>query len=973
VNRRVRHQAGPRREVGSLATPPSPARGRASWAGFLASLLIAATTQAHAKEPEIERPEPPKLDTFEVDANGDGVPDGWYNLRDCQWVAGGVDGRGSHCFRFEATKPGRPARASRAFGVDGRKVEAVVVGIWVRLEKVGPGQRMGDDPGLVVDFLGDGLRIVRRGSMGPWTKTIGPKWTRVVKRIAIPPTTRDALLSVGLIGATGVMEVDDLTLDMIPVGSSTSPNLVTNGDFELGDPAPNGWLIENGAHRAFPGHDSVAAIELAKAGSRLLTGIGVSVEGLNSLKISAAVHPRDLRGAEGATASLFYLDEEGRPLAGPDGALPVFRFGGTANWVVEQTVVPVPPGATRAVLQFEKTSGSGTLGIDDVVVTANPQPDPADWRPYHVETKGKAEWTPVEPSREVATGSGLDASALLEAPAGRYGFVTVKGGRLTFQTGPRARFFGVQLLAPAPFQDTERADALVDRLAKSGINLVRLGDLDSPLGPGRSLIDDTRDDTTAFDPIALARLDHLIARLKARGIYIALELQSARRFRPDDDVPTPELLSIGGGPAAIIDPRLRAASLKAAEALLGHVNPETGLALKDDPVLAWVTLFGEVTLFNQIDDPSSMPANLASALKTKGAGRGGWRAIESAALKEMAESLRAKGVQVPIAGVSHWRREADFSQTCAASGLDLVDDRLFWTPGTFLSPGRRSLVMSRDGGLLPGAGKKRKPDRPYVVGQFCDQTSGAWALPYEGADLMLASVTASVEDWDALVRRGYFIHPQLWGNSAPGTGGGDDLFSVAEVVNANPSVYGLLPHASSVMLRGRSEVAPVGHHRGGKGPSTGIPGWDSRVGRLVIETPFTQAVAGWSEAESARFESLTIDTNTPYCVVAVSSFTRDPIARSRRLLVTAVARVEPTGFAWVDDWRRDVADPGRTPLLREPVRARVAWRRAGTVRAFALDAEGRRIGPAPLETAGDAHQLVIDGQSTGMHWELIVE
>ena len=928
---------------------------------------------AQAQEPEIERPEAARLDSFEVDANGDGVPDGWYNLRDCRWVEGGVDGRKSHCFRFEATKPGRPARASRAFGVDGRKVEAVVVGIWVRIEKVGPGQRLGDEPGLVVDFLGDGLRIVRRGSLGPWTKTIGATWTRVVKRIAIPPTTRDALLSVGLIGATGVMEVDGLTLDMIPVGKPTGTNLVINGDFELGDPAPSGWMAENGAHRAFPGHNSTSAIEMGKAGSRLLTGISVAVDGMNSLKIAAAIRPRDLRGADGGTASLFFLDDEGRSIAGPGGAMPVFRFGGTSNWAVEETVVPVPPGASRAVLQFEKINGSGTLSIDDVVVTGNPEPDPLDWRPYHIATKKKADWLAVEPSSEIVAGSPLDASGLLDAPAGRDGFVGVKAGRLVFESGARARFFGVQLLSPAAFQEADRADAMVDRLARSGVNLVRIGDLDSPLGPGRSLFDDARDDTTAFDPVSLAKFDHLIARLKARGIYVALELQSARRYRPDDDVPTPVLLPLGGGPAAIIDPKLRASTLKAADDLLGHVNPETGLALKDDPALAWVTIFGEVSLFNQIDDPGSLPANLTSALKARNAGRAGWRSLESASLTEMAEALRAKGVRVPIAGVSHWRREADFDQSCASTGLDLIDDRLFWTPATFLSPGRRSLIMSRDGGLLLGASKKRKPDRPYVVGQWCDQTSGAWSLPYEGADLMLASLTASVDDWDALVRRGVFIHPHPWGNSAPGTGGGDDLFSVAEVVNANPAVYGLLPHAASVMLRTRPEAAAVGNHRGGKVATTTIPGWDSRVGRLVIDTPFTQAIAGWSEAEPGRFVTLTIETSTPYSVVAVSSLSRDPIVRSKRLLVTAIARVEPTGFEWVDDWHREVANPGLPPLLQEPVHAKVVWRRSGKVRAYALDGTGTRTGPAVLESNGNAHQLVIDGLAPGMHWEMAVE
>src|SRR5439155_22045914 len=104
------------------------------------------------------------------------------------------------------------------------------------------------------------------------------------------------------------------------------------------------------------------------------------------------------------------------------------------------------------------------------------------------------------------------------APAGQSGFVTVKDSRLAFSRAGRARFLGVSLLPPTAFVERERADALADRLARSGINLVRLGDLDTALGPGRSLLDDTRDDTQAFDPEALAQLDHLVAALKARGL-----------------------------------------------------------------------------------------------------------------------------------------------------------------------------------------------------------------------------------------------------------------------------------------------------------------------------------------------------------------------------------------------------------------------------------------------------------------------
>ena len=68
---------------------------------------------------------------------------------------------------------------------------------------------------------------------------------------------------------------------------------------------------------------------------------------------------------------------------------------------------------------------------------------------------------------------------------------------------------------------------------------MRLGDLDTAYGPDRSLFDDSRADTKEFDQIALARLDHLVAALKKRGIYVALELASKRRFRAEDGVALP--------------------------------------------------------------------------------------------------------------------------------------------------------------------------------------------------------------------------------------------------------------------------------------------------------------------------------------------------------------------------------------------------------------------------------------------------
>jgi len=950
---------------------------------LLLVLLLAWQPAAPAQSPATGVPRGPKpLEDFEVDTDADGIPDGWYNLRDAVVADGGIPGS-KKCLRFENDKPGRPARASRAFGVDGREYEAIIVGLWIRQESIIAGDRLGDEPGLVIDFLSDPLQLktVRRGLLGPW-KTVGPTWTRVAKRLPIPPNTRLAILSLGLIGATGVFEVDNMTIDLVPVGGKATTNLVSNGDFELGDPEPTSWLVDHGAKRVSPGFKSNSAVELKTSGARAFSGIAVPVQGITSLELSLVVKAVGLRGANGASAYFFFLDDEGRPLAGLESGVPALNFVGNSNWQPVKASVDVPREAVRALLQFEKSSAYGTLTVDDVQVLGNG--GQAEWTPGHVET-GTARWLPISPSTSIVEKSALDASTLLDAPAGKHGFVTVKEGRLAFTRGGRARFFGVSLIPPTAFPpDSARADALADRLARSGVNLVRLAELDTPLGPGRSLFDDTRDDTKELDPDAIARLDRLISALKARGIYVTIELQGARRFREGDtSIPGARKLPPGGGPAAAFDPNVREAARKAAEDLLAHVNPETGLALRDEPALAWITLAGELSMFDLLDaaekESRSEADELRELMRKDGVpnARRGWEEVEANQWKALAESLRKLGVKVPIAGGSHWKRDHDYAAAEAVNGLDLIDDRLYYAPPSWASPERRSILWSRTGGLLPDSAKKRKLDRPYVVGQWALQTYGTWASPYEGADLLLAAATASHEDWDALIRRGVFMFPRVWGGNSAGTGGGEDIFAIPEVVNGIPQTFALLPHAASILRHSpETKASPkTGTTKANRGQSRPGPiGWNPVEGRLIVDTPHTRALAGWVGSDGVNYDGLTIQVDAdPFAVAAVSSLGPEPIATSSRLLVTVVGRVEPTGFRWLDGWRRETAEPGQAPLLQEPVKARIAWRRSGTVKAYALDNTGARIGPAPVEKIEGGYRLIIDGRNPGLHWELAIE
>ncbi len=866
---------------------------------------------------------------------------------------------GPHCLRFENDLPGRPARASRAFGVDGRKYDALIVHLWVRVADVLEGERIGEEPGVTLTAFDPNLRPISGWNLGPWTETtVGTGWVRVGGRMPILPEVRDVILTIGLYGATGVLEIDGMTFQLAPRGGEPTTELVLNGDFELGDPIPDQWELIGNAHRVFPGHESDSALELDRAGSQAQAGVTVPVNQIDALEFRLYAKAAGLRGSGGAAAEVYYFGSNGEPLRGVQAGARLFRWTGSFDWRPFRTVVSVPPDAFWAVVQFEKTSAGGTIAIDDVSIASAPG---VSWVPYHV-TDEIDDWDSYEPAPTIQADSALDFSFLLEPPAGGQGRVVVRDNQLEFENGGCARFLGVALLPPLAFGDSDKADRLADRLARSGVNLVRLGALDAPIGPALGLFDDARDDTKALDPVALGRLDHLIAALKARGIYVAMELQARRKFRKGDGLAEHRRLPPGGGAAAAFDPEIRTRALEAAELFLGHTNPETGLALRDDPVLAWVTLAGELSLFNLIDDPASLPPESAGKFRDRlresghGSGRRAWEAIESAQWEAEAKALRENGLKAPIAGSSHWRREPEFVAAQAGPALDLIEDRLYWAPPRWGDADHRSMLWGPAEGVSALAAQKRRRDRPYVVGEFASQTAGAAVLPYEAADFLHAVARASASGWSALVRRGVATYPESWGRAASGTGGENDLTVVPEAINGYPPVFALLPHAASLFLRGGDKP----------------PRLHETPGSLSVESRFTRVFAGWNAGRSFDSGPLRIESFSEFSVVATSSVGEHPIEDADRLLVTLVGRAEPTGFAWVDHWRREVASPGQAPLRMEPVRARLTWARTDQtpVHAYVLDNSGARRREVPVEVVPNGVRVDLDG-GADVHWELV--
>jgi len=190
----------------------------------------------------------------------------------------------------------------------------------------------------------------------------------------------------------------------------------------------------------------------------------------------------------------------------------------------------------------------------------------------------------------------VDFSSLLDAPAGKHGFLRVRDGHFRFADGTRARFFGVNVAKDTVFAPRPVIDRAVNVLARAGVNMVRLHHIDDRQG---IIAADGR-----LEPARVEALDYWISRLRERGIYVYLDLLDYRTFASGEGIPNAHRLGRGAKPYAVFDRRLRDEQLDYAKALLvDHVNRYTSLPYAKDPAVAIIEICDENGLFARTDWP----------------------------------------------------------------------------------------------------------------------------------------------------------------------------------------------------------------------------------------------------------------------------------------------------------------------------------------------------------------------------------
>lgn len=184
-----------------------------------------------------------------------------------------------------------------------------------------------------------------------------------------------------------------------------------------------------------------------------------------------------------------------------------------------------------------------------------------------------------------------NVAAWLERPAGAQGFVRVDDGRLCTGAGP-IRFWATNLCFEACFPEHQQAERVAARLARLGINCVRLHHMDSRSIWGKSA------DNLTIDSERLDRLDYLIGQLKKHGIYANINLHVSRWLGPKEGFPAREQRPQYDKGLGNFEPRMIELQKKYARDLLAHLNPYTGKPYTDEPAVAFVEISNEDSLFS---------------------------------------------------------------------------------------------------------------------------------------------------------------------------------------------------------------------------------------------------------------------------------------------------------------------------------------------------------------------------------------
>jgi hypothetical protein len=410
--------------------------------------------------------------------------------------------------------------------------------------------------------------------------------------------------------------------------------------------------------------------------------------------------------------------------------------------------------------------------------------------------------------------SPVDVSFLLDAPAGKHGFVKVQDGHLATGDGQRIRFWGVNITdwSSGSRQIPSKDDAAfwAGTLARFGVNCVRFQFLD--LEVPRGLIKSGTGNTRSLDVEQLDREDYFIAELEKRGIYVDFNLLVGRPFAEGDGVKDAKTLRQGAKGTSFFDPRLIELQKECAQQLLSHLNPYTKRKYTDDPAIAIVEINNEnainvgfrapsayyqdelTAIYNRWLTKHRNPDEVAKLRVIAGAtpnaavpligGRGGAQAPPERFHAEaefyndlqrdyfadvegyIKQTLGSKSLVIATADHSH--SGSGYPILLAMSSMDIIDGHTYWQHPEYYV---RKAPMVNDplNSTVVELSRSAIAGKPYTV----SEVNNPFPNDYGGEGIPVLAAYAGFQDWDAILW--YTFEPKIDPNWKPYVGDPFDI------------------------------------------------------------------------------------------------------------------------------------------------------------------------------------------------------
>ncbi|MGD9128473.1 MAG: protein-L-isoaspartate(D-aspartate) O-methyltransferase [Planctomycetia bacterium] len=136
-------------------------------------------------------------------------PAGWHYQRQLVYNNDKKSPSGFWHVTFKNSEMGRGSQALQGFAVDGRKVKRLQVSISISGKELRHG-RPGQTPKMAIMFYDEKRNPLGTQTIGPWRGSFG--WMHITQLVPVPVRAREAILVIGLFGATGELNVDNIEL-----------------------------------------------------------------------------------------------------------------------------------------------------------------------------------------------------------------------------------------------------------------------------------------------------------------------------------------------------------------------------------------------------------------------------------------------------------------------------------------------------------------------------------------------------------------------------------------------------------------------------------------------------------------------------------------------------------------------------------------------------------------------------------------